>query len=147
MSTPMRFLKTTSQRGLSYVEVLVATVLIALSLVPAMDAMQTGIQTTSVHRDYAIDHYELVARMEELLTEPFGSLQAAIAGPATASSYSENYTRSDGSSVQRNVYLALYDGDNADGDNDPFTGGDGDLIWMQVRFAGANQSMQSLVSQ
>ena len=30
------------------------------------------------------------------------------------------------------VYLSLYDGDNADADDNPFTGTDPDLLWIRI---------------
>ncbi|MCH9672344.1 MAG: hypothetical protein K0U93_12930, partial [Gammaproteobacteria bacterium] len=50
-----------------------------------------------------------------------------------------------GASPRRLVYVSRYDGDNADGDSDPFTGTDPELIWVQVSIEGAGQSIQTLV--
>jgi hypothetical protein len=44
------------------------------------------------------------------------------------------------------VFLSRYDGDNADTDNDHFTGTDDGLLWLQVRIAGTGASIESLVS-
>jgi Tfp pilus assembly protein PilV len=66
-----------SQTGFSYVEVLVATVLIATALVPALDALQPGIQASQIHHVQTENRYLLTAKMEAVLAEPFADLDAA----------------------------------------------------------------------
>jgi hypothetical protein len=44
------------------------------------------------------------------------------------------------------VFLSRYDGDNADGDGDPFTGTDGDLIWVRVEIPGTTLDIEALTS-
>ncbi len=120
-----------SQSGLTLVEVLVAMALLAVLLVPAMHALQTGIIGADVHADIAASHFRLTSRLEELLAEPFVDLSdAAIAAgaPTTATSFSD----AAGPPGRLLVYLSLYDGDNADADSDPFTGTDADLLWIRV---------------
>ena len=119
------------QSGLTLVEVLVAMALLAVLLVPAMHALQTGIIGADVHSDIAASHFRLTSRLEELLAEPFVDLSdAAIAAgaPTTATSFSD----AAGPPGRLLVYLSLYDGDNADADSDPFTGTDADLLWIRV---------------
>jgi hypothetical protein len=73
--------------------------------------------------------------MEELLAEPFAALDAAATAAGsrvTPGSYSDTVTFQDGRTVTRNVYLSRYDSDNADGDADPFTGTEADLLWLRV---------------
>ena len=53
--------------GLTYMEVLVATALIVATLVPAIDALRPGIQGTGIHEARTQRHYELTARLEEVL--------------------------------------------------------------------------------
>ena len=120
-----------SQSGLTLVEVLVTVVLLAILLIPAINALQTGIIGAEVHGDVATSHYRLAARLEDLLAEPFADLSdaAVAAGSATTpSSYSEPV----GPPERLLVYLSFYDGDNADADDDPFTGTDPDLVWIRV---------------
>lgn len=83
--------------------------------------------------------------MEDILSEPFGSLAAAtdVAGDyQTATSYSEAI----GPANRILVYLAYYDVDDADGDNNRFTGGEPDLIWAKVVIENSEQGFESLVS-
>ena len=132
-----------SENGLTLVEVLVSIVLLAIILVPAMRALQTAVVGASVHGDVSSSHYRLTSRLEELLAEPFVDLSdAAIAAgaPTTATSYSE----AAGPPGRLIVYLSLYDGDNADADDDPFTGTDPDLLWIRVAIEDSVYSLQTV---
>lgn len=120
-----------NQFGLTLVEVLVAVTLLTILLIPAMRALQTSVTGADVHSDLASAHFRLTSRVEELLAEPFLDLSdAAIAAgaPTTETTYSETA----GPPGRLIVYLSLYDGDNADTDDDPFTGTDSDLLWIRV---------------
>ena len=131
------------ESGLTLVEVLVAIVLLALILIPAINALQTGVVGADVHADIASGHFRLTSRLEELLAEPFADLSdAAIAAgsPTTPSSYSEPA----GPAGRLLVYLSLYDGDNADADDNPFTGTDPDLLWIRVDVEGTVHTLQTL---
>jgi len=44
------------------------------------------------------------------------------------------------------VYLAPYDIDNLDGDGDPFTGGDNDLLWVRIEIENTALAMESITS-
>lgn len=132
-----------NEYGLTLVEVLVTIVLLAIVLVPAMRALQTGVVGANVHRDISSSHYRLTSRIEELLAEPFVDLSdAAIAAgaPTTATSYSE----AAGPPGRLLVYLSLYDGDNADADNDPFTGTDPDLLWIRIDIEDSVHTLQTI---
>ena len=136
--------------GISYVEVLVAVVLIAITLVPALDALIPGMAGGGIHESLAEDHYQLTGRLEQLLVEPYGQLNSAASAagsPTTPTSYSDVFTYADGRQITRNVFLSRYDGDNADADNDPFTGTDEGLLWVRVTIAGSGDSIESLVSE
>lgn len=134
------------QSGLTLIEVLITMVLLTVLLVPAMRALQTSVTGAEVHADLANDHYRLVSRIEELLAEPFSDLEiAAIAAgsPTTATSYSETA----GPPGRLIVYLSLYDGDNADADNDPFTGTDSGLLWIRVEAEDTVHDLQTVRAQ
>jgi len=138
--------KSTNQRGLTLVEVLVTVVLMAIVLVPAIQALRTGIVGADVHSDITSINFRLTSRLEELLTEPFADLSdAAIAAgsPTTPSSYSE----AAGPPGRLLVYLSSYDGDNADADGDPFTGTDADLLWIRVDVEDSVHSLQTVRAQ
>ena len=131
------------QRGLTLVEVLVSISLLAILLIPAITALQTGIVGAQVHADVATRHFLLRSRLNQLLNEPYDAVeQAAIAagGPATPSSYSDPI----GTPDRLLVYLSAYDGDNSDADDDPFTGGDAGLLWVRVDIEGSTGSLETI---
>ncbi len=131
------------QSGFSYVEVLVASVLIAISLVPAMEALRTGILATGAHRSQVSRHGGIAGKMEEVQAQRFAALEAAeVAAGGGASAYSD----AGGTPDRRVVLLSRYDGDNADADNDPTTGTDDDLLWVRVEIEGTALGVESLVS-
>lgn len=131
------------QRGLTLVEVLVATILLTLVLLPAMQALRTSVMGANVHDDLASNHFRLTSRMEELLAEPFVDLEAAAGAPSVASSYSD----AAGPPGRLLVYLAAYDGDNADADDNPFTGVDSGILWLRVEAEGTVHSLESVRAQ
>lgn len=142
------------QQGFSYVEVLVASLLIAVALVPAIDALQTGIMSTNIHQTLTAQHYQRLKKMEELQAEPFDNLVAA-AKTATNNTTATPYSDAAGALDRRMVYIALYDADadpftitdaNADGDNDLYTGGTANLLWVKVVTEGNSQSLETLIS-
>jgi len=134
-----------SQFGLTLVEVLVSMVLLAVLLVPAIQALQTSMTGANVHGELASDQFRLASRLEELLAEPFTDLEAAATaagGPSTPSSYSDT----PGPPGRLLVYLAACDGDNADGDDDLFTGVDPDLLWVRVEAEGTVHALQTVTA-
>ncbi len=131
--------------GYSYVEVLVATVLISVSLIPASEALRDAASVSNINNDYSAQHYRLVGKMEEVLANNFGALQTAAvtAGSETvATSFSDAVATTN----RRLVFISPYDADNVDGDDDPFTGGDPDLLWVSVQLEGSALSFESLTT-
>lgn len=133
----------TPAAGFSYVEVLVATVLIALVLVPSIEALQSGVQSSAAHVDFAVNNYRLRDKLEETLARPFAELET-MAGNATAA-VPPPYSDPLGTADRRLVYLARYDGDNADADDDPFSGEDDGLLWLRVRIVGTHYDVETLI--
>lgn len=133
------------QRGFGYVEALVAVVLLAIVIVPALDALTNTVRSAPL-ADQDDDLWQAVAnKLSEVSAARFDDLDAAasMAGnPTTASLYSDASTVS----PQVLVYLSRYDGDNADGDNNPFTGTDADLIWIRAVISDPPVEMSTLVT-
>ena len=135
-----------SQSGLSYVEVLISTVLIVIALVPALDALSSGILGSRLHSEQVSNQSRLIAKMEQTLATPFAELLAqadAIADPNTL--IPAPYSDAAGSDFRRLVYLVRYDGDNADADNNVFTGTEADLLWVKVTVADTPLSVETLI--
>ena len=133
--------------GLTYVEVLVATALIAVTLLPAMDALKPATQGMSIHEEQTVQHYALTALLEAVVARPFSELDTeavTINDPTVAStSYSDALATND----RRLVYLSRYDADNADGNGDFFDAGmDEGLLWVRVEIEGTDQAIEALTS-
>ena len=133
------------QSGLTLVEVLVTVVLLAILLVPAISALHTGILGADIHADVASGHYRLTSRLEELCAEPFAELSAA-ATAAGSPSVPTAYSEAAGSPGRLLVFISLYDGDNADADDDPFTGTDTDIVWIRVDIEDSVYSVQTVLA-
>ena len=133
--------------GLTYVEVLIATALIAVTLLPAIDALKPATQGMSIHEAQTVRHFALTALLEEVLANPFSELDAeavAINDPTVAST---TYSDAAATNNRRLVYLSRYDADNADGNNNFFDAGiDEGLLWVRVEIEGTDQAIESLTS-
>ena len=140
------------QAGFSYMELLVATLLIAIMLVPALDAMQSGIQGSGIHTQLAQNQYRMISKMEQTLALPFAELltQADLVADPTVLipaplSRPDLYSDTAGTESRRLVFLARYDGDNADADDDPFTGTDAGLLWVRVTIEDSPRSLETVI--
>ena len=133
------------ETGFSYVEALLAVAVLALALVPALDALQTAFTGAAVHEELLGRQQSIATRIEEVVAEPFASLDEAAqaAGSETAAS---SYSDPAGPNRMA-VFLSRYDGDNADTDNDPFTGTDEGLIWVRVAMEDTIHELTTLVAQ
>jgi hypothetical protein len=133
--------------GLTYVEVLIATALIAVTLVPAIEALKPAMQGMSIHAVQIVRHYDLTAMLEEVLANPFSELDTeavTINDPTVAST---TYSDLPATTNRRLVYLSRYDADNADGNGDFFDAGmDEGLLWVRVEIEGTDQSIEGLTS-
>ena len=135
--------------GFAYIEVLIATLLIVVTLLPAIQALYPAVAGAGIHGSRVEDHYLLSGRLEELLAESFTDLDdaaTAAGSETTPTSYSDVVTARGGRQVALNVFLSRYDSDNADSDNDPFTGTEDDLLWLRVEIANTTDGLESLLS-
>ncbi len=137
-------MKRVRQSGISYVEVMVATLLIAVALVPMIEALGPGLQGSRIHRERAEVNFVLQGKLERVLAESFADLDdaAATAGDFTvATSYSDL-----AAGVPHEVFVWRWDVDNADADDDPFTGGEDDILWVRVATVDGLTELQTLIS-
>jgi type II secretory pathway pseudopilin PulG len=134
------------QAGFSYMELLVATLLITIMLVPALEAMQSGIQGSGIHTQLAQNQYRMISKMEETLALSFSELleQADLVADPTVL-IPAPYSDTAGNEFRRLVFLARYDGDNADGDKDPFTGTDTGLLWVRVMIEDSPRALETVI--
>ena len=130
---------------MTYMETLIAVTVLAIALVPALTALRAAVSGTSAHEAYVVAHQRMAGRLEDILTEPFGALDAeaaAVANETVATSYSE----APGTPNRLLVFLSRYDGDDADGDGNPFTGEDEGLLWIRVETQDTDYSLETLTS-
>ena len=133
------------QRGFGYIEALVAVVLLAIAIVPALDALSNAMRGAPT-ADRDDDLWQAVAnKLSDVAGTRFDDLDSAAttAGSATTAS---SLSDASGTTPRVMVYLSRYDGDNADGDNDPFTGTDADLIWIRAAITDPPVEMTTLVT-
>ncbi len=127
-------------------EVLAASFILAICITPALEALYSGIQGSGIAKTTAVDILYLNDKMAEIQNQAFSLLSAAAGNPTSPSSYSDVITTADNRQLSRTVYLSRYDGNNADGDDNGFTGTDNDLIWIKVELAGTAYSVETLIS-
>lgn len=133
------------QSGLSHVEVLIATALIATALVPALDALHAGLETSRAYEERAVDHFRVRGRLESVLAESFDTLEAqatAAGGPTTPTAASDPA----GTPRRLLVYTAGWDADELDGDGDRFTGADEGLLWVRVAVESGSPALEVLTT-
>lgn len=101
---------TSGQRGFSYVEILLSVVLLALLLVPALEALQTGITGTQ-SAPLLARNLALRDKMELVLSKPFADLyaQTYLPGANTVGWISTSLSDPTGTPNRRNVVLYRYD--------------------------------------
>lgn len=127
-------------RGLSYVEVMIAVVIVAVCLAPATDALRDGLRASATQRSHTVNAQRLKTRIEEVLANRYDTLDAA----AMAAGNSPNatvaaYTDAAGSADRLLVTLYRYNGSAA-------TATDTALLWIKVAIEGSNLSLDTLKS-
>ena len=126
--------------GFSYVEVLIAALIVALALNTLSDAVITSGQSTQLSQQTIERYYRVLQMHERVLAQSYSALDAeavALADPNAASSYSDGTTA---------VYLSRYDGDNADDDSNPFTGVDANLLWVAAEDIASGYKLETLTT-
>lgn len=124
-------------------EVLLAVVLVATALIPALDALQSGLLASRLQETLTRQHHQRSARMEGVLAESVPALAAEAVASAGAPSI---WSDPPGTRDRLLVYVSLYDADDADGDGNRFTGGESDLVWVRVETEATPHVLESLAS-
>ena len=97
---------------------MVATLIVASALVPAMDALRSGASAGEVHRRHMIDRQRLLSRMEEVLANGFATLDdAAVSTGNNPAVPSPTYSDTAGAADRIVVTLYRYDGASATASN------------------------------
>ncbi len=99
------------QRGFTYAEALLSVVLLAVLLVPALQALQSGIAGGLSPATAAARQAQLRAKMEQVLATPFYDLykETYAVGGNTANSVSAAYSDAVGTTERRVVVFYRYD--------------------------------------
>ena len=97
-----------NQRGFSYAEVLLSVILLAILLVPAMQALNSAISGGS--SGVTAKQLNLRNKMEEVLSKTYNKLYAetSLTGGNTTTSVSANYSDAAGATDRRVVVLYRY---------------------------------------
>lgn len=130
--------------GFAYVEVLVAAVVLAIALIPASDAFRAASRQAELSREMLLQHYRALASLEVTQTRTFGQLvsEANSTSGTTPSTWSD----ASGSAYRRLVYVARFDFDNADNDNNDATGVDNGVIRIRVLVEGTPINLYAIAS-
>ena len=138
------------QRGLSYVEVLIAVVIVAVCLAPALDALRGGIRAAAIQGSQAVNQQRLKTRMEEVLANRFVTLDAAALAAGNspgaslaACSGATVVLCSDAPGTADRLLVTLYRYDSSAA---TATVNDTGLLWVNVAIAGSNLSLDTLRS-
>lgn len=125
-------------RGIAFVEVLVALLLVLAALVPALDAMQSGVRGSAALAAIAAQDATLRAKMEEVLAKPFDTLNAEtfLTGGNTTSSVSASL--SDATGPERRIVI-LYRTDGS-----AVSSADTGLLRVRVAFEAGGTALETL---
>ena len=117
--------------------------LIAVALVPAMNALRVGVTAVGVHEQETVRSLKLSGRMEQVLSQSFVDLQAAALAAGSAA-VPTSYSDLVGAQDRLVVYIAEFDADDADADGDPFTGADPGILWVRVAIENTQHVLTTL---
>lgn len=124
---------------------MIALAVLAVALVPAIDALTTPLGAAALHEARTAQRFLLAGKMAELLAEPYGALSAEASTPGSPTA-STAYSDTAGTPNRRLVYITAWDADNADADNDPFTGTDANILWLRVEIEGEAFALEALTA-
>jgi len=128
------------QRGLTYVEALVATVIMAVCLAPALTALHDGVRAAGTQRAHTVNQQRVKTRMEEVLANTFATLDAAAMAAGNSPSVTVvTYSDPPGTADRLLVTLYRYDGAAA-------TASDTGLLWVKTAIEGSALELNTLKS-
>lgn len=115
--------------GYAYIEVLIAAIVLSLALVPASDALMEVIRHTQEVRSLLQTNYHIQVLLETVLTNPYTTLAAELSVAAPVASRFSDPTAT---THRRIVYILPFDADNADTDDNHFSGAESNILRVQV---------------
>jgi hypothetical protein len=98
-------------RGFAYAEVLLSVILLTILLVPALQALNTGIAGSAGASGFSARQLNLRSKVEEVLSQPFTGLYAETykSGGNTATSVSTSFSDASGIANRRVVVFYRFD--------------------------------------
>ncbi|MDI1298378.1 hypothetical protein [Methylotenera sp.] len=132
------------QTGFSYVEVLLSIVLIAVLLVPAMQALNNAISGSA--SNIAARQLNLRNKMEEVLSKPYSTLYAVTSATGGNTSTSISTSLSDASGVSNRRAVTIYRYDNT---SNALSATDTGVLFVSVYYEaeGSANALNTLVGQ
>ena len=133
-----------SIRGYSYLEVLVAAIILAVALVPAAESLRAASDASHQVRQRVPLQYEALGYFENLMANSLGALEAeaiATGGTAPSTLYSEPV----GTPERMLVTVSPHDIDDADGDGDTLTGTESGVVHVRLEVEGQGIVMETVV--
>jgi len=136
------------QLGLSYIEVLIAVVIIAVCLAPATDALRDGVRSAGAQLAYTKNQQRLKSCFEVVLAKGFATLDTAAqanlgipAAPVPAISLDPSCAN-DPDPLHPDPLLMILYRYNGSAKTDEDTG----LLWIKVAIEGSNLQLDTLKS-
>lgn len=105
-----------SSDGFSLLELTIAMVIMVIALVPIMDSITASFKSAPTGEENTLLSYYARQKMEDIIAQDFNSINISVP-TGTPTALSDTVTVS-GKTLNRNVYVALYDG-NGDTILDP----------------------------
>ena len=126
--------------GLAYIEVIVALVIVVVALVPALNAMQSGLRGSQLLGAIAARDTSLRGKMEEVMAKPFDTLNAEtfLSGGNTTASVST--ALSDAAGAERRIVI-LYRTDGS-----AVSASDTGLVRVRVAYEAGGTALESMRS-
>lgn len=152
--TPVHLLEVSSCRegGFSYIEALVALVILAVALIPAMEALTGGVQgvrlnvaqgTTAGTERNVSDEEALRNKMEGLLARTHDRNSGGLANSPSGTSTAHGYSDAAGTDPRCLVYTSWYKPEATQA-ADRFVSTDTGLLWIKVVVEGKATHLETV---
>jgi type II secretory pathway pseudopilin PulG len=137
---PSRSSRCRAAPGFSYIEILVAVAIIAVTLPAALEAMRTGVAATRFEGQQTAQQERLRSRMEVVLANKFATLDAAaLAAGNTPTAIVTAWSDAAGTADRIVVNIYRYNGTTA-------VSTDTGLLWVKASMEGTALALNTLAA-